>query len=122
MGQYQSRIVATLLAVCTTGVAWTGQARADQAAPTQSLFQIELDGASEQPVSGRLLLFARDAKTAQADATGGKVKSVEPSAFSPEQTSIAAREVTHLPPEQPVTLDADQLAFPAAFSKLPPGD
>ena len=119
MGQYRTKIAAALLAVCVTG---TGMARAEQAAPAQSLFQIELDGASQQPVSGRLLLFASEAKAARAAAKGGKVEVVEASPFFPEQASVAAREVTHLLPRQPVTLDADQQAFPAAFSKLPPGD
>jgi len=124
VGQYRKKISAALLAVCVTGtgMAWTQLARADQAAPTQSLFQIELDGASQQPVSGRLLLFASDAKAAQAAAKNGKVEAVDASPFDPDQASVASREVTHLQPGQPVTLDADQLAFPAAFSKLPPGD
>jgi S-formylglutathione hydrolase FrmB len=123
VGQYRTNIAATLLAVCVSGGAvWAGLARAEQAAPAQSLFQVELDGASQQPVSGRLLLFASEAKAAQAAAKGGKVESVEASPFSPDQASVAAREVTHLVPGQAVTLDADELAFPAAFSKLPPGD
>lgn len=83
MGQYQTKIAAALLAVCVTGagMAWTPLARAEQAAPAQSLFQIELDGASQQPVSGRLLLFASDAKAAQAAAKDGKVESVDASPF-----------------------------------------
>ncbi|MET0331820.1 MAG: alpha/beta hydrolase-fold protein [Dyella sp.] len=96
--------------------------RAEQAAPVQSLFQVELDGASKQPASGRLLVFASEAKAAQAAAKDGKVEAIDASPFFPDQASVAAREVTHLLPGQSVTLDADQQAFPAAFSKLPPGD
>jgi S-formylglutathione hydrolase FrmB len=122
--RHYRKVAAVLLAVCVSGagMAWTEQTRAERAAPAQSLFQVELDGASKQPVSGRLLLFASEAKAAQSAAKDGKVEAVDANPLFPEQTSVAAREVTHLAPGQTVALDADQLAFPAAFSKLPPGD
>lgn len=124
MRQYRTKVAAALLAVCVScaGVAWTEPAHAEQAMPAQSLFQIQLDGASKQPVSGRLLLFATDAKAARAAAKNGKVESVDADPLLPMQTPVAAREITHLEPGGMVTLDADQLAFPTAFSKLPPGD
>ncbi|HEX7339933.1 MAG TPA: alpha/beta hydrolase-fold protein [Rhodanobacteraceae bacterium] len=85
------------------------------------LFRVTLDGASSQPVSGRLLLFAIDAKTAAAHAHGKAVTQVDTSPFSPTQTAVAAMNVTGLKPGQSVLLDADALAFPKGFSKLAAG-
>ncbi|HEX7340906.1 MAG TPA: alpha/beta hydrolase-fold protein [Rhodanobacteraceae bacterium] len=86
------------------------------------LFRVTLDGASSQPVSGRLLLFAIPVKKAEAMAHGGKVTKVDTSPFFPTQTAVAAMNVTHLVPGQSVLLDADALAFPGPFSKLPAGE
>ncbi|WP_266160380.1 alpha/beta hydrolase [Dyella silvatica] len=93
-----------------------------EAAPVHRVFQVDLGAASSQPVSGRLLLFAVDAKTAMAETKGGKVGEVDANPFQLTQTSVAAREVSHLEPGQAVTVDADELAFPAGFSQLPAGD
>ncbi|HEX7326511.1 MAG TPA: alpha/beta hydrolase-fold protein [Rhodanobacteraceae bacterium] len=94
---------------------------ATQPAPHR-LFRVTLDGASTQPVSGRLLLFALPAKVAKAQAKGGKVTEVTTSEFQPTQTAVAAMNVTHLVPGQSVIVDADALAFPEGFSKLAPGE
>jgi S-formylglutathione hydrolase FrmB len=114
-------IVASLLCLgLLSGVAF---ARQDApVVPTHRIFHIQLGAASAQPASGRLLLFAIDAKAAIAAAKDGKVDEVDTSPFSPEQTSVAAREVSHLAPGQGVDIDADTLAFPAGYSQLPPGD
>ncbi|HEX5354104.1 MAG TPA: alpha/beta hydrolase-fold protein [Rhodanobacteraceae bacterium] len=85
------------------------------------LFRVTLDGASSQPVSGRLLLFAIPAKDAEAHAKGGKVTKVDTSEFRPTQTAVASMNVTGLAPGASVLIDADALAFPEGFSKLSAG-
>nr|WP_225427795.1 alpha/beta hydrolase [Dyella tabacisoli] len=107
--------------LCWSLAAGSAYARTD-APLAHSVFQVGLGAASTQPVSGRLLLFAIDAKTAKAVAKNGKVEEVDANPFQAVQTSIAAREVHHLEPGKGVALDADDMAFPAGFSQLPPGD
>lgn len=85
------------------------------------VFRVTLNGASNQPVSGRLLLFAIQADKAKAQARGGKVEKVDTSPFHPTQTAVAAMNVTHLAPGKSVLIDADALAFPKGFSQLAPG-
>ncbi len=99
------------------------------ALPTHRFFHVQLDrSASATPTSGRLLLFAVEAKAAEADAktaSDGKsstVDDVDANPFSATQTSVAAREISRWTPGQINDIDADQLAFPAGFSQLPPGD
>lgn len=116
------RVTSFLFAgLCGLAIASAAPAR-DSAPVAPALFRVELGKASTAPASGRLLLFAIDAATAQAQAKGGKVEEVDTNPFEPTQTAIAAREVTHLVPGQGVTMDADTVAFPKAFSQLPPGD
>ena len=118
MHRHASLVMAGLLALAATSSA---PAR-DSAPAAPALFRVELGKASAQPVSGRLLLFAVDAKVARAQAKDGQVDDVDADMLDPTQTSIAAREVSHLAPGQGVTMDADAVAFPKAFSQLPPGD
>jgi hypothetical protein len=97
------------------------------AAPAHRFFHVRLGAAETQPVSGRLLLFAQDAKTAEAQAAedkadGGKVEEVDTSPFFPTRTAVAAQEVGRLAPGQVVDIDTDHLAFPRGWSQLPPGD
>jgi len=99
------------------------------ALPAHRFFHVQLDSsASATPTSGRLLLFAVEAKAAEADAkteSDGKsstVDDVDANPFSATQTSVAAREISRWTPGQINDIDADQLAFPAGFSQLPPGD
>ncbi|HEV2682481.1 MAG TPA: enterochelin esterase, partial [Rhodanobacter sp.] len=114
-------IVASLL--CLGLLSGVALARQDApVVPAHRFFHIQLGAASAQPASGRLLLFATDAKAAIAAAKDGKVDEVDTSPFSPEQTSVAAREVSRLAPGQGVDIDADTLVFPAGYSQLPPGD
>ncbi|MBN8736278.1 MAG: enterochelin esterase [Xanthomonadales bacterium] len=86
------------------------------------VFRVTLDGASTQPVSGRLLLFALPAKEAVAQAKDGKVTDIDTNPFKPTQTAVAAMEVTDLAPGASVLVDADALAFPEGFSQLAAGD
>lgn len=94
---------------------------------TPPIFRVELDGATTQPVSGRLLLFAtlagpaREAAKAN-KADDGKVRQVDADPLYPMRTAVAAREVSRMVPGQRVTIDTDGLAFPMSFSKLPSGE
>jgi hypothetical protein len=118
---------AVAVSLCLGLLVNAAQARADTAAAHQ-FFHVQLGAASAQPTSGRLLLFAIDAKTAEAEArqeSGGKtstVEEVDANPFRATQTTVAAREVSQWAPGQGVDIDTDQLAFPGGYSQLPPGD
>ena len=122
---YRRHAVAILLSFgLLAGVA---QARTDKVA-AHGFFHVRLGAASAQPTSGRLLLFAIDAKTAEAAAMAeskGKssvVEVVDANPFRATETSVAGREVSHWAPGQEIDIDTDRLAFPAGWSQLPPGD
>src|SRR5574337_916611 len=122
---YRRYAVAILLAFgLLAGVA---RARTDHAV-AHRFFRVELGTASTQPTSGRLLLFATNAKTAEAaakaasDGKSSVVASVDADPFRATETSVAAREVSHWVPGQGVDIDTDRMAFPANWSTLPPGD
>lgn len=122
---YRCHLTALLLSFgLLAGVA---HARTDDAV-AHRFFHVELGAASTQPTAGRLLLFAIDAKTAEAAAkaeSNGKssvVDGVDANPFRATETSVAAREVSHWIPGQEVDIDTDRMAFPAAWSQLPPGD
>jgi len=89
---------------------------------TPPIFKVELDGAATKPVSGRLLLFATEATAARKAAKNGKVESVDADPLYPMRTAVASREVSRLAPQQSVTIDTDNQAFPMSFSKLPSGE
>ena len=110
------------LALLFTGLLASGACAREAAPATHPFFQVSLPAAAGKPVAGRLLLFATEAKAARAAAKDGKVTEVDSSPFAPKQTAVAAREVERLAPGADVLLDADDQAFPSAFSKLPPGD
>ncbi|WP_458068965.1 alpha/beta hydrolase [Rhodanobacter sp. BL-MT-08] len=123
--RYRHAAVLLLLSAFVVGAAG---AQTD-ALPAHRFFHVQLDSsASATPTSGRLLLFAVEAKAAEADAktaSDGKsstVDDVDANPFSATQTSVAAREISRWAPGQINDIDADQLAFPAGFSQLPPGD
>ncbi len=95
--------------------------RREDAAQGQGL-RVQLASSAAQPVSGRLLLFAMPAAEARAAAKDGKISAVDTSPFEPTQVSVAAMEVTRLAPGASIAIDTESLAFPAAFSKLKPGE
>ncbi|WP_445146746.1 alpha/beta hydrolase [Dyella sp. Tek66A03] len=103
------------------GLTIAGCAR-EQAPPTSHAFHVELATAGGEAKAGRLLVFAEDAKTAEASSKDGKVTAVDINPLDPAQVSVAAREVSRLEPGQGVDVDTGARAFPAAFAKLPPGD
>jgi enterochelin esterase-like enzyme len=108
-------------------LAGVAQARPDNAV-AHRYFHVELGAASTQPTSGRLLLFATDAKAAEAaaraesDGKSSVVEKVDANPFRATATSVAAREVGRWVPGQAVEIDTDRMAFPAAWSQLPAGD
>jgi S-formylglutathione hydrolase FrmB len=110
------------LALLLGGLLASGACARDAAPATHAFFAVGLPASAGQPASGRLLLFATEAKAARAAAKDGQVTEVDSNPFSPKDTAIAAREVERLVPGGQVQLDADEQAFPSAFSKLPPGD
>lgn len=106
-------------------VALTSVAMADGVTtPSSDTFRVTLatPQAKDKAVSGRLLLFAVDAKTARAEAADGKVDEVEFSPFSGQSGAVAAREITHLTEGHAQPFNADAVAYPTGFSRLPPGD
>ncbi|CAM5250512.1 Enterochelin esterase OS=Rhodanobacter lindaniclasticus OX=75310 GN=B1991_12110 PE=4 SV=1 [Rhodanobacter lindaniclasticus] len=103
------------------------QARTDNAL-AHRFIRVELDAASTQPTSGRLLLFAIAAKAAEAaakaesDGKSSAVASIDANPFSASPASVAAREVSHWAPGQTVDIDTDRTGYPAGWSQLPPGE
>jgi S-formylglutathione hydrolase FrmB len=90
--------------------------------PTHRFFHVQLGAGETAPVSGRLILFAMDAASAKAQSKDGTVSEVDANPFEPTGVSIAAENIDRLVPGQTIDIDADKLAFPAAWSKLPAGD
>ena len=85
--------------------------------------EVRLDAAAAQThASGRLLVFAMPADKAEAAAKDGKVDAVEASPMAPEAVTVVAMDVPHLGSGASVIVDADAIAFPQAFSRLPKGD
>ncbi|MBE1162702.1 alpha/beta hydrolase [Dyella acidiphila] len=121
MRQRQFVLAALLGAGLLAGMC--GWARQDvPSVPTHRFFHVQLGAHETQPVSGRLLLFAMDATAAKAQSKGGPVTDIDADPFHPNGTAIAAEDIDRLVPGQMVDIDADRLAFPSAWSKLPPGD
>ncbi len=112
-------VTAALLGFALLG--GTAQARTD-APGAHHLVRVGLGSAQDKPLSGRLLLFVTEAGAAKAQAKDGKVEQVDINPLRPNQTLVAAREVTHLVPGATVSLDADDLVFPGPLAQLPPGD
>ena len=94
---------------------------ADQPVASQR-FHVDLAVQGKDAASGRLLVFAEQAKTAEASAKDGKVAEVDVNPLAPDEVSVAAREVSHMAAGQGVDIDADMQAYPRRFAELPPGD
>lgn len=108
-------------------LAGAGSAQAAAAAGKQFM-TIQLDASATRATHGRLLVFARDAKSAEAEALeksrqkSSEVTAVDADPFEATATAVTAREVSHLQPGQSVAIDGDDIAFPLPYSQLPPGD
>jgi len=103
------------------GLAATTYASAEQAGVAQR-FHVDLAVPGTEVASGRLLVFAEPAKDAEAGSKNGKVEQVDLDPLAPDKVNVAAREVNRLVAGQGIDIDADQQAYPAAFSQLPAGD
>jgi S-formylglutathione hydrolase FrmB len=102
-------LVATLFSVALSPV-WS------QTVPS-GLFKIKVSPSLPGPVSGRLLIFMKQGQ-------GDKEVDVEqysPTGFHPESTWVAAKEIRDVPPGESVELNANDQAFPHAFSQAPAG-
>ena len=108
-------------------LACTASAQA-AAAPDKQFINIQLDATASQATHGRLLVFAREVKAAEAEALekskgkSSQVTEVDANAFEATATAVTAREVSLLNPGQSVAIDVDDIAFPLPYSQLPPGD
>jgi len=96
--------------------------QAAEPASAHRLLRVTLEGATDQPASGRLLVFATLAEDARAAAKDGKVEEIDMNPFQPTSVAVAAQEVTALKPGASVEIDLDNIAFPSGFSALPAGD
>jgi len=98
------------------------------ATPDRQFIKIQLDAAASPATQGRLLVFAREAKSAEADALekskqkSNAVTVVDADPFAATETAVTAREVGRLQPGESVGIDGDDIAFPHPYSQLPPGD
>ena len=81
--------------------------------PQHLFFRVTLGAQQTTPVSGRLILFIKQ---------GTKPEDVDVNEFHPASISIAAKDIGGWKPGESVDIDTDNIAFPAGFSKLPPGD
>ncbi|MFC4764923.1 alpha/beta hydrolase [Dyella koreensis] len=112
-----------VVALCLSLALLCGAALARTDVPrAHHFFRVTLDSAETAPVSGRLLLFVIDAKTAKAQTKDGKVDAVDVDPLNPGQTLVAAREVDRLAPGESIDVDADAQAFPTGIAQLVPGD
>ena len=102
-------------------VAFFTACRRDDTAQSDAL-SVQLAATAPHAVSGRLLVFAMPADAARAAAKDGKIEKVDNNPFDPAQVSVSAMDVPHLAPGETLRADTETLAFPAAFSKLKPGE
>ena len=80
-------------------------------------FRIQSASSNGMPLSGRLLIFVKQGRLASTHD-----EEVTADEFHPENTSVSATEITDLAPGGSIEVDADTLAYPAAFHALPAGD
>jgi len=97
-------------------------------AQDRQFINVQLDASASQAAHGRLLVFAREAKSAETDALekskgkSSQVSEVDADPFFPSATAVTAREVSRINPGQGVAIDGDDIVFPQPYSQLPPGD
>jgi enterochelin esterase-like enzyme len=76
-------------------------------------FRIASAASNPAGLHGRLLLFVKE---------GSGDKEVDSEEFRPQDTWVAATEITDLEPGASVEIDADEIAYPKPFSSMPPGN
>jgi pimeloyl-ACP methyl ester carboxylesterase len=85
-------------------------------------FHVDIGTPDAHVTSGRLLVFATDAKSAESAAKDGKVTEVDVDPLAPDQVTVVGREVSRLVPGQGADINADAVAFPKPLAQLPVGD
>ncbi len=81
--------------------------------PAHVFFRVQAASSLDRPVSGRLLVFLKQ---------GEGDTAIDITEFHPQDTWVAALEIHDLAPGAAVDLDADETAYPQAFSQLARGD
>ncbi len=81
--------------------------------PQHLFFRVTVGSNFTAPVSGRMLVFLT---------AGTGAKQVDENPFAPTAVYVAAKEVSDLAAGKSVDIDTDDIAFPAGFSALKPGD
>ncbi|MES3024661.1 MAG: alpha/beta hydrolase-fold protein [Pseudomonadota bacterium] len=95
--------------------------------PGKQLINIQLEPTASA-TRGRLLVFAREAKAAEAEVLekskgkSSQVTEVDANPFEATATTVTARELSLLNPGQSVAINGDEIVFPKPYSQLPPGD
>ena len=79
--------------------------------PVHTFFRVQAPP-SDSPVSGRLLIFLKE---------GSGDKEVSTSEMHPTDVWVCAHELRDVAPGSTIEVDADELAFPRPFSRLPGG-
>lgn len=82
------------------------------------LFKVKVSSSIPGPVSGRLLVFM---KQGNGDRTVDLYQ-YNPQGFHPEDVWVAAKEIRDVQPGESIELDANDEAFPHAFSQAPLGE
>jgi len=102
-----SRLFACILCIATTSLY-------AQSAPSvkHTFVRVTLSRDLSEPVSGRLLLFAKQ---------GSGDKTVDINQTHPAETAVAAMEIQSATRGTTIEMDADQQAFPTPLSALPVG-
>jgi enterochelin esterase-like enzyme len=108
-----------MLLLCAVGLP------AQEAPPRHAYARVVVGKDLPGPVSGRLLVFAKDA-TADAgkkdEHKSGTKKEVDISEFHPTDTAVAAVEIHDVAPGSAVEVDLDRVAFPQPFATMPRAD
>jgi enterochelin esterase-like enzyme len=97
----------------------------ETAAPRHAYVRVIVGKDLPGPVSGRLLVFAKNAAPdtgKKGEQASGSKKEVDISEFHPTNTSVAAVEVHDAAPGSAIEVDLDRVAFPAAFATMPRAD
>ena len=81
--------------------------------PQHLFFRVTVGPKFTTPISGRMLIFLT---------AGTGAKQVDENPFAPTAVYVAAKDVSDLAAGAFVDVDTDDVAFPAGFSSLKPGD
>jgi hypothetical protein len=110
--QYRLNKLLPSLLLLACGAGWAADAVQSAAAAAPATIEVRAGAAVTEPLSGRLLVFVKP---------GSGDKEVDTDPFHMSDTWVAAKEVRGLASGGMVKLNADEIAFPEAFSKLPAG-